>query len=289
MLQPNIFHKRETNSSVLNIVKDLFTNVRKSSTSGIDAEQSRPLKEAVEDSYNTMKSVRAPELSTVSSNSSAPIKLVLKDVTVSVRSKSGDTKVLCQNVSHEIRGGDVILLEGPSGSGKSQLLRSMAALREIDSGTILCDGIPKERFSSLSDYRKRVRYVAQTKMLIPGTSEALIDQIVSFRCWKDVTNADVVKQSVIENMSLWGLGATLLKNEIGSLSGGEAQRILLAIALSLEYGVLLLDESTSALDHETKMKVEERVQELTMSMGSAVVWISHDQDQRFRIEELVPL
>ena len=76
----------------------------------------------------------------------------------------------------------------------------------------------------------------------------------------------------------------LLDSEWSTLSGGESQRILLALALSSKPRVILLDESTSALDIESKIRIERSVANCRKSYGMCAVWISHDQAQVQRLE-----
>lgn len=75
----------------------------------------------------------------------------------------------------------------------------------------------------------------------------------------------------------------MLDSDWKNMSGGESQRIILAIALASRPRVLLLDESTSALDTDSKLRVEKLVGRLSDEYGLASVWITHDEDQKKRL------
>ena len=76
---------------------------------------------------------------------------------------------------------------------------------------------------------------------------------------------------------------TILQKEWSSLSGGESQRVIVALALASNPKALLLDESTSALDNKNKIILENMVLQYAKQFGVAVVWISHDNDQLKRM------
>lgn len=82
---------------------------------------------------------------------------------------------------------------------------------------------------------------------------------------------------------------SMLDSEWKVLSGGESQRVLLAIALASKPRVLLLDESTSALDVDSKRRVEDLVRRQAQEFGLASVWITHDEDQKKRLISVSPL
>ena len=79
---------------------------------------------------------------------------------------------------------------------------------------------------------------------------------------------------------------TDMDKEWSQLSGGEAQRMLVALALASKPQVLLLDESTSALDLDVKQKVEHCVQDHATRFGTSVMWITHDVEQIERMKKM---
>lgn len=197
------------------------------------------------------------------------------------------TRMLFHNLSFQVKSGEIYLVDGPSGSGKSQLLRSIAMLSPLNAGVMELDGTPLGSFSCPSDWRKRVRYVTQYKVDIHGSPKDFVNRVTNFKSWKrqnELLSESAMLESVTELVEEWGLPATCLDKEWSSLSGGEAQRVVLAIALASKPSVLLLDESTSALDLSAKIAVERTVDEFTEKYGLKTIWVSHDPAMRHRYE-----
>jgi len=90
-------------------------------------------------------------------------------------------------------------------------------------------------------------------------------------------------ESTLQHILAWGLNAQYLDQEWNILSGGEAQRVYVAIALVSRPRVLLMDESTSALDRDAKTRVEKSVAEVASKYGISLIWITHDEDQLERM------
>lgn len=186
-------------------------------------------------------------------------------------------KILFQDLSFRLNesGGEIYLVSGPSGSGKSELLRSIGLLSPLASGSIQLDGKPA---MNPSDWRRQVRYVPQYKVEIPGTPREFVHKITQFESWKHAES--IQEENMLEATTLflqeWGLKPTALDQEWSTLSGGEAQRMILAIALASKPRVLLLDESTSALDLTSKLAVEQSIDRYAHSHGIHAIWVSHD-------------
>lgn len=128
-----------------------------------------------------------------------------------------------------------LLQRGPSGSGKSVLLKSLAYLLPNTTGTVLLHsqsaptlGVPL--------WRSRVLYLPQRPALLPGSPSEFFDTLRGFKCRKGNETGDPR-----EIAREWGIGDELWQRGWGELSGGEAQRIALSIGLALRPEVLLLD------------------------------------------------
>lgn len=189
---------------------------------------------------------------------------------------------LFSGISHTIEPGTIVAVRGPSGAGKSQLLRVIARLVPSTEGELLLEG---RTFPVATEWRQQVRYVSQTKVDIPGTPRELIAQIPRFKFWKrqQQTTPDTIYASVLNFVNQFGMDSTCLNQEWKTLSGGESQRVHLAIALASNPKVLLMDESTSALDIQSKLSVEQTVVRLAEDSGMGVLWITHDEDQIERL------
>jgi ABC-type iron transport system FetAB ATPase subunit len=199
----------------------------------------------------------------------------------------GDTitrRVLFQNISFQVAAGEIALVSGPSGVGKSQLLRTVAGLSPTDEGDIQLTGT--NRHSDPIEWRKQVRYVTQYKVDVPGTPCDFIQRVTSFQSWKKLKGAkEDMLTTTRELVQAWGLEAACLEKEWALLSGGEAQRVIVALALASRPKALLFDESTSSLDMESKLRVEGSVESFAEKHGISVLWITHDQEQAERMSD----
>jgi len=197
--------------------------------------------------------------------------------------------VLFSDLSFLVNEGDLLLVNGPSGTGKSQLLRMMAGLSPLQEGDLWLQGRSwKDGYNGNNsvEWRRQVRYVTQSKVQIPGTPLQFIKKIQSFQSWKAADNARSKYdfwEHVSHHLRQWGMGLDSLKKEWAVLSGGESQRVLMAIALASRPKILLFDESTSALDHESKLAVETSIKDFVEDHEGGVMWVSHDVQQAERM------
>ena len=168
------------------------------------------------------------------------------------------------SVSFELKDGECIALQGPSGVGKSLLLRSIADL-DPNEGTVKLDGTLREAMPA-PVWRKRVTYLAAE----PGWWADSVQE--HFDRWYDATPL-VARLGLPSSCGSW---------PIQRLSTGERQRLGLARGLLLRSRVLLLDEPTSALDPESTATVETLIAE-QVSNGTSVIWSTHDSAQARRV------
>jgi putative ABC transport system ATP-binding protein len=182
------------------------------------------------------------------------------------------------DVSATIRAGATALL-GPSGSGKSSLLRLLNRLSDPDSGTIEFEG-EDVRAIDVLDLRRRAVLVPQLPAPLPGT---VADNV---RYGPSLFDGNPDVESCLNRA---GLDSAYAEREASELSVGEQQRVMLARALALDPEVLLLDEPTSALDETARDGVERTLAELARA-GVAMVLVTHDRSQAERIaSEVVEL
>lgn len=215
-------------------------------------------------------------------------RLELHRISRTVPSKSSkEGRVLFHSLSAKVQPGEIVAVQGPSGIGKSQLLRLVAGLEGLDDngGDVALNGksLTKD-FPNLTHWRRQVRYVSQHKIDIPGTPKQFIERISSFASWRfshgtQMPSGSDMLSTTVDLIREWGLGSNALESEWKSLSGGEAQRVHLAIAVASRPAVLLLDESTSALDLSSKTKVETSIERQSDERGVSVLLITHDADQ----------
>ena len=163
--------------------------------------------------------------------------------------------------------GEILVLQGPTGSGKTLFLRAVADLDPADGGRFALQGTDRSSMNAAA-WRRRVLYVHQSAPRLPGTVGENLDRIASLGRGGASSAAPLPPLDH--------------GKDADRLSGGEAQLLALHRALSVEPRVLLLDESTSALDPEHARRVEEVLRE--WSTGErAIVWVSHEESLAERV------
>lgn len=167
--------------------------------------------------------------------------------------------------------GSFFSILGPSGGGKSTLLRLMAGLLKPDAGSVVCGGEP------VTGPGRERGIVFQQGGLFPWLT-ALGN--VAFAAAK--THPGMTRQEsrafAAEMLERVGLGDSLQKWPV-QLSGGMRQRVAIARALAMETGVLLLDEPFSALDYKNRCLLQDMLAELWISTKKTVVFVTHDIDE----------
>ena len=186
---------------------------------------------------------------------------------LSFRYGSGDPLVL-DGVDLDIEAGSFVALTGPSGGGKTTLLKLMLGLYPPTAGDILLDGSPATR-SSWSAWRRHVGVVSQEDQLLSGT---IADNIAFFDPHLDMGKVQQAAAAarVHEDIARMPMQYLSIVGDMGTgLSGGQRQRVLLARALYREPKLLFLDEGTANLDEETEAEIVELI--VRMSVTRIVV------------------
>jgi sulfonate transport system ATP-binding protein len=176
----------------------------------------------------------------------------------------GDNVVLA-SVDLDIRRGEFVVLLGPSGTGKTTLLRILAGLELPDDGTVL---VPQARTT-----------VYQEPRLVP--SMRALDNVVIGQPWGKKT-----RDRGVQALSEVGL-TRHARAWPATLSGGEAQRVALARALVREPELLLLDEPFAALDALTRLQMQDLVGQLFTRHSPAVLLVTHDVDEAIRLADRI--
>jgi ABC-type phosphate transport system ATPase subunit len=191
------------------------------------------------------------------------------------------TRVL-QDVSLAIEPREIFMLIGPSGSGKSSLLRCLNRLEEPAPGTVFLHG---EDITTLDvmTLRRRVGMVFQQPVMFPGT---VADNV---RYGPALCDETLSRERVLELLGMTSLEPGLADKPARELSGGQAQRVAIARALANKPDVLLLDEPTSALDPIATGAVEQTLTCLCDRLGLTLVWVSHIVEQARRVGDRVLL
>ncbi|HVD38700.1 MAG TPA: ATP-binding cassette domain-containing protein [Solirubrobacterales bacterium] len=166
---------------------------------------------------------------------------------------------------------------GPSGVGKSTLLRLLNRLADPDRGEIEFRGRPLKAYEPLA-LRRQVALVPQLPALLEGTVESNLSYAAELA--EEELDAE-------ETLARAGLDPSFAERDVNRLSVGEQQRAMLARALAQRPAVLLLDEPTSALDHAARDRIEAALAELRREQEVSIVLVSHDPEQARRLGDQV--
>lgn len=201
--------------------------------------------------------------------------VALKGVSKSFESNA-DVTVVLNDVHLAIRPGEKVSLVGPSGSGKSTLLSLIAGLLRPDSGTVEIDGVA---MSELDDrHRARLRadrigIALQSDNLIPFlTARENVEVALAFGARQPRgTSRPAFRRRAMELLDRFDVGERA-GHRPRHLSGGEAQRVALAVSLANEPALLLADEVVAQLDGETAARVVDEV----LDGDFALLFVTHD-------------
>ncbi|RAI43767.1 ABC transporter ATP-binding protein [Rhodoplanes roseus] len=177
-----------------------------------------------------------------------------------------DTEVL-QGVDLDVRGGEFLAIVGPSGVGKSTLLRVVADLAKPSAGTVTVAGA--------GPGRRPVALVFQDARLMPW--RRVIDNVAFGLEHRDVPRSDRRRRAEAA-LDVVGL-SDLARRWPYQLSGGQRQRISLARALAVDPAVLLMDEPFSALDAITRESLQDELIRIRQKTGKTILFVTHDIEE----------
>lgn len=203
-----------------------------------------------------------------------------------LRKDSRTQKILLDHLSLSISEGQRIALVGPSGSGKSLLLRSLARLDPVDAGTLTWKG-RRVADHDVPSYRSQVSYVAQQAQFASGTVESILAHPFRFRVHRS-NDRGFDRQRVLNWLGEADRDESFLRQPVEQLSGGERQLLAILRVIQLEPAVLLLDEPTAALDQQTTRSAEQWILQWHAAAAErAFVWATHDPQQPQRVADAV--
>ena len=187
------------------------------------------------------------------------------------RYASGESEIIANNdVSFEIEKGELVIILGASGSGKSTILNILGGMDTVSEGEVIVDGIDIVKLSDRERtiYRRNdIGFVFQFYNLIPNLT-ARENVELALEIVKEAKDADETLRSV-------ELGGRM-DNFPAQLSGGEQQRVSIARAVAKNPKLLLCDEPTGALDYKTGKHVLHILQEMSRKNGVTVVIVTHN-------------
>lgn len=183
-------------------------------------------------------------------------------------------QVVFQGLNLHVNQGEKIGIIGPSGGGKSTIMKLLPLFVEPQQGRILIDGIDIQSVS-LKDLRQRIAWVSQTPQLFSGT---ILDNLYDGDANRQISSDEVKNAVVVSNVAEFAvrlpLGVQSPAGENGSsLSGGQRQRVSIARALIKNAPILCLDEPTAALDTKSENYIRDSL--MQMIDGKTVMMVTH--------------
>lgn len=196
----------------------------------------------------------------------------LEKIEIVRRGRDGRETAIIKNVSFTARSGEITAIVGPSGGGKSSLIRLINRLHEPTSGSVYLDG---EEIAGLDPLvlRRRVAMVMQKPFMFEGTVLANLQRPFLYS-QKPLPVAESAE--VRQALGLARLAPDLIEHDSRTLSLGQQQRVSLARALITKPQVLLLDEPTSALDRPTADHLAATFQDICRQQRLTIVLVTHD-------------
>jgi osmoprotectant transport system ATP-binding protein len=190
------------------------------------------------------------------------------------------------NLNFTIKRGEILVLLGRSGSGKTTTMKLINRLLTPTQGEILFDGIPTTQWDEIK-LRRKIGYVIQETGLFPHfTVERNVGLVPTLENWKPKQ----IKTRSHELLHLVGLEpAQFALRYPHELSGGQRQRVGVARALAADPPMLLMDEPFGALDPITRLELQREFKRLQQELGKTVVFVTHDIQEAFVLASRIGL
>ncbi|MFZ0724653.1 MAG: ABC transporter ATP-binding protein [Desulfobacterales bacterium] len=191
-------------------------------------------------------------------------------------------RLVITDFSLRVADGEMVSILGPSGAGKTTILKAVAGLIELSDGGIELDG---KSLADIAPERRNTVMVFQDPLLFPFMN---VEQNIAFGLkMKGLPRPDI-REAVREIMALTGLTG-LEKRKVHEISGGQQQRVSLARALVLKPAVLLLDEPLSNLDASLRQQMRELIQDIQEKTRVTTLFVTHDQSEALIMSDRVTL
>jgi phospholipid/cholesterol/gamma-HCH transport system ATP-binding protein len=198
--------------------------------------------------------------------------------------KSFQRHEVLKGIDLEVRPGEIFVLMGPSGSGKSVLLRHVIGLEDPDEGEILIEGEPVTGEGVMDRYRMAM--VFQSGALLNSLSVG--ENVGLYLTEHHLKTPEEIERIVADKLEVVGLKGTEHKAP-SELSGGMKKRVAIARALVIEPQLMLYDEPTSELDPLSSVLIAEEIVKLNQRTHATSLVVSHDRDLAFGVADRVAL
>jgi phospholipid/cholesterol/gamma-HCH transport system ATP-binding protein len=202
--------------------------------------------------------------------------------------KAFGPKVVYAGLDLEIVKGETVTILGPSGSGKSVMLKMLIGLLTVDSGSICFDGrdVAKMEEKDLYDVRRRVAYLFQGAALFDSLN---VGENVAYglreQNWDTMSEEEILRR-VAQSLAMVGLPG-IEDMRPSDLSGGMKKRVGLARTLALQPEVILYDEPTTGLDPINTARINHLIMGIKRALGLTSVVVTHDMGTAFSVSDRI--
>jgi len=180
--------------------------------------------------------------------------------------------------SLSINNGEMVALLGPSGTGKSTLLKIIAGIEGADSGDVLFDG---ESILKVEPNKREAVLMFQKSYLFPFLN---VEENIGFGLKMQGVSPETVRGEVKRMLELIGLPG-IERRKVGQLSGGESQRVALARALVTKPKLLMLDEPLSSLDTSVRLNLQGAIRDIQRELGVTTIFVTHDLSEAMAMSD----
>lgn len=203
-------------------------------------------------------------------------------MTVELReiTKSYGNKVVLNSVSEKIESGEFFVILGPSGEGKSTLLKIMAGIEKPDKGRIVVDG---EDITGRPPEKRNIAMVFQNYALYPNMT---VRDNIAFPLKMRKVRKDEIEERVSRVAELLGI-SEILDKKVTKISGGQQQRVALARAIVRNPNFYLLDEPLSNLDARMRTVARGELKRIQKELKGTFIYVTHDQKEAMSLADRV--
>lgn len=188
----------------------------------------------------------------------------------------GSKNKILNNFNFSLDKGEILLIKGKSGIGKSTILRLISGLEELNEGEIYLDGI---EISNLCIEKRNIGYLFQEYALFPNMN---VEKNILY----GMKNKNLKElNKLMKLIDLEGYE----KRKPNELSGGEKQRVALARSLATYPKLLLLDEPFSSLNEELRDKIRKDIRSILKEVGISTIIVSHDSKDEIVVDRVITL